>query len=275
LIAIDLCGGLGDAFIKMHESTGYEALEALKPGERASIRIISHNPYAKEMFLWHPRADQIDVVVSKHFFLNYKNPAERRLAGIPEEPETAFPPRPRAPVKFYPSPADLAILQAELPSGPYLAVAPTASGMEIQNRNLPPEVLDTAVTAAITRGVPVVLLGRRYQGPHAPKDDILWPRGPEIVDLTDRLSVPGSVEAVKRARAVLSAHSCLLLISWYERKPVFALYPRKYAEHDFWSPSPFSFGKDYPECVHMLFEDYTRRKFENFLSVAFAERTSR
>ena len=53
--------------------------------------------------------------------------------------------------------------------------------------------------------------------------------------------------------------------------PVFATYPLKYAKHDFWNPdSPFAFGRDYPETTHMLFEDYRRRSFEEFLERSFA-----
>jgi hypothetical protein len=270
MITIDLCGGLGDAFIKIHETVGYELLETLKPEERASVRIISHNPFVREIFSWHPRRDQIDVYVANFFFLDYENPALRRSAGVPEIPEQPLPSRQRAPVKFYPSPGDFVVIEQELPRGDFLAVAPTASGMEIENRDLPPEIMDPSVAAAQTAGIPIVLLGRTYSGPHPPKDRYFRPVGPGIVDLTDRLSVPGTAEVVRRARALLSAHSCLLLLAWYARKPSFVTYPLRYAEADFRNPnSPFAFGRDYPETVHMPFNGYSRRAFEKFLKENF------
>lgn len=268
MIEIQLTGGLGDAFIVLHESTAYEALESMPPGERAVVYIISHNPFVGEIFKWHPKVDRISVVRAKHFFVEYADVRQRRAAGLPDRFSSAHPPRPRGPIRFYPSPDDFQALDREIPRSPFLAVAPTASGMEIENRNIPPEIIRSAVRAAHRRGIPVVLLGRTYQGPHAPKS---WtrPTEPGMIDLVDRLSVPGTAEVVKRARAVFSCHSCLLILSWYERKPVFAVYPPKYMQHDFLSNSPFGFGRDYPESVHMLFERYRTETFEAFLEKNF------
>ena len=64
-------------------------------------------------------------------------------------------------------------------------------------------------------------------------------------------------------------HSALLLLSWYERKANFVMYPPKYKWHDFDHPSPFGFGKDYPETVRMLFSEFAPSKFTNFLSENF------
>ncbi len=266
---LTLCGGLGDAFLVLHESAAYEALEGLAPGERASVYIISHNPYVAEIFRWHPKASQIDVFVSRYFFMEYSDAAKRADAGIPPDPIDPSLPRACAPVRFWPSPEDREVLDAELPPGPFLAVAPTASGMEIENRNLPTAMVVSALALCRVLEIPAVLLGRTYQGPHAPKDVPPRPSGPGIVDLTDRLSVPGTVEVVKRSRALLSAHSCLLLLAWYERKPNFVAYPPQYKFHDFDHPSPFGFGKDYPETTRMLISEYTPSKFSRFLSKHF------
>lgn len=262
---IALYGGLGDGLITIHESTGYESLEKLGPDERARVYIISHNPFAEEIFRWHPKASQIDVFKAKFFFTDYANERIRAEAGIPPEPLDPCEPRPLAPVRFHASPMDLAILEQRLPKRPFLAVAPTASGMEIENRNIPLNILSATTALARTYGIPVVFLGRTYQGPHAPKLAPSLPSGRGVVNLTDCLSVPGTIEVVKRATAVLSAHSCLLLLSWYERKPVFALYPLKYKQHDFDRPSPFGFGKNYPECTRMLFGEFKPNHMRAFL----------
>lgn len=270
MIEIEVRGGLGDIFIALHDTAAYEELGTLGPDDRARITIISHNPFADELFKWHPRAPQIEILKSQHFFMPpYNNPRIRREAGIPELPPAPRAPRTRAPILFYPSPEDLRILAADLPREPFLAIAPTASGMEIENRNFPLEILVHLCAAARTRRIPVVFLGRTYQGPHAPKAALRRPQSLGIVDFTDRLSVPGTAEVLKRSRATACAHSALLLLSWFERKPNFVMYPPKYKWHDFDNQSPFGFGKDYPETTRMLFSEFRPLQFVSFLDRHF------
>ena len=269
MIEIEIRGGLGDAFITLHETAAYELLETLAPDERATVCIISHNPYVDEIFRWHPKISQIHVVNSKYFFHEYDDLARRLDAGVFAMTPAPHAPRERKPIRFYPSPEDLRILEDELPKEPYLAIAPTASGMEIENRNIPMPILTQICNTTLLRGIPVVFLGRTYQGPHAPKDELFRPTGNMIIDFTDQLSVPGTAEVVKRSRAMVCAHSALLLLSWFERKPNFALYPPKYKFHDFDNPSPFGFGKDYPETTRMLFSEFLPSKFTAFLSAHF------
>lgn len=265
MVDFELRGGLGDAFIALHESVAYEILDELGVDDRARIIINSHNPFVSEIFKWHPKAKKIDLVIAKQFFPDYFDPAKREEAGLPATSPIACEPRTRAPITFYPSPEDKAVLSTAIPKGPFLAAALSASGTD---RNLPPAMVNTALAAANRMGIPVVLLGRNYVCAFHDKQEI-QPSGDGLIDLIDRLSVPGTVEVVKRATAVLSCHSCLLLAAWYERKPAFAAYPLFYAESDFWRPSPFSFGKDYPESEHMLFEDYKPQRFAAFLERNF------
>jgi len=239
------------------------------PGDQAVISIISHNPFVDELFRWHPKAAQIRIVNAKHFFMTFSDPRDRMNAGVPRVPPIPFPVKPREPIRVYPSPRDLTTLDRELPKKPFLAIAPTASGMEIEDRNLPAHMIASALKLCRDRDIQVVFLGRTYNGPHAHKSPPKLPEGPGIVNLTNRLSVPGSIDVVKRAQAVFSCHSCLLLQSWYDRKPVFAAYPPKYEWHDFINPSPFGFGKDYPETTRVLFDRYLVAKFDAFLSKNF------
>lgn len=270
MVEFELRGGLGDAFITLHETEAYEALDELGIDDRATIIINSHNPFVSDIFKWHPAAKKIDLIVAKRFFPDYFDKAERAKAGLPPTSPAPYSRRERAPITFYPSPEDRRTIEEALPKGPFLVAALSASGVD---RNLPSAMIESAFAVARRMGVPVVLLGRTYDCPFHEKDE-LRPSGSGVVDLIDRLSVPGTVEVVKRAKAVLSCHSCLLLASWYERKPVFTAYPRFYAESDFWRPSPFSFGKDYPETVHMLFEEYRPHMFETFMAENFGKPTA-
>lgn len=267
MIGLKLYGGLGDAFIKIHDTTVYESLERLAPGERATVCIISHNPFVREIFRWHPKASQIDIHVAGRFFHEYENLDVRRREGLPQVEIDEGGPRVKRPVTFYPSPEDREHLAA-LPKR-FLAIAPSASGMEIENRNIPDRIVNIAVGLAMSRNIPVVFLGRTYQGPHRHKNPPSRPKGPGIIDLTDKLSVPGTAEVVRRCTGILSAHSCLLQLSWYHRKPNFAVYPEKYKYHDFDHPSPFGWGKDFPETTRMLFETFTAKAFSRFIKTTF------
>lgn len=268
MLYLDICGGLGDGFISMHEFDSYEKLAMLGPGERATVTINSHNPFVDEVFRWHPKLAQLTILKSSHFFHEYLDNGRRAAAGLPPHHCVAPGRRDRMPVRFYPSGEDLKVLGG-LPKRPYLAIAPSSSGMEIENRNIPFDVVSQFCIKAKSRGIPVVFLGRTYQGPHAPKEPPKRPSGDGVFDLTDRLSVPGTAEAVRRSRAIVTAHSALLLLSWYERKPTFVLYPPKYKHHDFDNPSPFGFGKDYPETTRMLFAEFAPPRCDDFLAKYF------
>lgn len=267
MIDIELRSGLGDGLIYLHESIAYEVIEQLGPDDRARVTIISHNPFVDEIFLWHPKAKQIEIVKSKFFFLNFEDSKTRISAGVSEQPPRLYDRRERLPIRFYPSPVDIDVIAKTLPKEPFLAIAPTASGMEIENRNIPESIVDRIVSLSRSKGIATVFLGRTYQGPHPRKEAPSRPG--KTIDLTDRLSIPGTAEVIKRSRATVCAHSALLLLSWYERKPNFAMYPTKYKNVDFDNPSPFGFGKDYPETVRMLFGDFSDSKFEAFLDRNF------
>jgi ADP-heptose:LPS heptosyltransferase len=272
VIDLEVRGGLGDVFIYLHQSTAYDEINAMGPGDKARITIISHNPFCDEIFKWHPKASQIEVVKSRHFVMEYDNVETRRSIGVQDHAPVGRPGRERKPIPFFESPEDARILAEKLPKGPYLAIAPTASGMEVENRNLPPLLIETAFSLCQKHNIPIVLLGRNFQGPHAYKPGFITNARPGVINLIDQLSVPGTAHVIKRARAVLAAHSALLLLSWYERKPVFVAYPPKYWHHDFSNPhSPFVFGKDYPETVHTLFSDYKPEMFAKFLDRNFPQ----
>jgi hypothetical protein len=270
LIDVEVRGGLGDVFIQFHETTAYDEIDAMSQDDRARVTIISHNPFADEIFKWHPKRDRIEIVKSRHFFLApYDVPGPRIAAGVAPVAPAGHPGRQRQPIRFYPSPDDLKILETVVPKAPFLVIAPTASGMEIENRNFPPGIITTIVDLARSRRIPIIFVGRTYQGPHAPKAAPTYPPG--VIDLTDLLSVPGTAEVLKRSRATVCAHSALLLLSWYERKPNFILMPPRYKHVDFDNPSPFGFGKDFPETVRMMFSEFTSQKFDIFLEKNFQE----
>src|SRR5437773_1411884 len=58
---IEYGGGLGDVLVQMHAGGSYHLLDHLSPGDRATVVLITHNPHARELFDYHPRADQFEV----------------------------------------------------------------------------------------------------------------------------------------------------------------------------------------------------------------------
>ena len=264
MLEFELRGGLGDGFIELHETMAYEETEALGYRDHATVYAICHNPYLSEIFRWHPNADRIRVVASPTFFPDYTNTEKRRLSGLPEKSPDRRPARPASPIRFYPSPEDVRILRC-IPDKPFLAIAASASTCD---RNIPDAALRVAVATCEKRGIPIVTLGRTYKSALGNKIEPAI-SGRDVYDLVDCLSVPGTAEVLKRCRAILTCHSALLLLSWYERLPNFTLYTKYHYEKEFAVRSPFSFGKNFPETVHGLIDTFKPERLTGFIEKNF------
>jgi len=54
-------GGLGDIFSQIYFYTGYRQLTWLAEDDTATVVLITHNPFARELFAWLPTAQRIEV----------------------------------------------------------------------------------------------------------------------------------------------------------------------------------------------------------------------
>ena len=239
-------GGLGDIFSQIFVGSGYRHLAALPAPESATVGLITHNPFARELFTWLPGAGRLTILDR-----GYWSPAE----DAEQRPRHGFPPKPpssfyfgRAPVVFYPSPDDAPVL-AELAMRPYVAFSASAG---LPERDIPKAIVQHLAATAQARGFATVFLGRSYarQGRAEYR-----PSAEEGLDLVDRLSVPGTALAVTGAAALVCCHSALNLLAWHLRRPQFLLYPKSVDERHMRRPDEWSFGIGYPECRHALFED--------------------
>jgi hypothetical protein len=253
-------GGLGDVVNYMYTSSRYNRLETLEPDERATVVLLCHNPFAKELFEWHPKRSRMTV---RDF--GFWWPSEDHI----QRPHHGLPPAPQPYVAslqekciFHVSPADLQVLAALKTGKPYLAIGAAAGGVD---RNIPAEICERSADLAIDRGWSVAVVGRTYGQNRS--EIRLRPR-PGIIDLVDRLSIPGTAMAIEGASGVLCCHSAVCLLSWYMKRPVFVLYPEHVQAREFGAINHYSFGKDYPTTRHMEFSQYSRERFDEFLSIA-------
>lgn len=250
-------GGLGDCVTLMYTSDRYNCLELLEDVEQATVVLMSHNPFIRELFEWHPKRSQLEI--RDLGFWWPKDDAERR-AHHKLPPAQPFVFKLQEKCSFYPSPADVRVLGDVLK--PFVVVAAAAGGMD---RNVPVELCERFVDQAIARGYRVIIVGRTYGQNRS--EIRLRPRD-KVIDLVDRLSIPGTAVLLEHAAGVLVAHSGICLLSWYLKRPVFLLYPPHVKSTHFHSVHQYTFGKDYETTRHMLFSECSQARIEEFLSSA-------
>jgi ADP-heptose:LPS heptosyltransferase len=257
--------GLGDVITLIYNSDRYTRLDHLKPKEKAMIVLMSHNPHSKELFLWHPKASQFDIH-DVGFWWPWEDQQKRAQHGLP--PAQPLHLTPQGSVKFYPSPEDFKVLDT-LTSFPYIVVNTAAGGVD---RNIPKHIYDDAVRTICEDGqrnheFRAVVVGRRYSPEKRTEHDFI-PR-PGLVNLIDRLTVPGTIELIARSRGVFCCHSAICLIAWYLKKPVFLTYPKEVGEREFGKPPhQYTLGKDWPTTIHLEFDKYSNREMKRFLEIS-------
>jgi hypothetical protein len=242
---IEFGGGLGDIFYQMCVEGGYRLLDRLGPQDRARVILISHNPFASELFRWHPHAPQIEVR-DLGYWLPQDDARMRLEHGLPYR-RSSYPVA-ATPVVFHPSPEDLAVL-GELGSERCVVFAASAG---LPDRDLPVEIVERLAALSGAAGLLPVFTGRNYER-HGRREY----RPPQGVgcDLVDRLSVPGVARLLEQAVGLVSCHSALNLLGWLMRKPQLLLYPPSVEERHIARRDQWAFGIDFPECRHATIGD--------------------
>lgn len=263
--SFEVGGGLGDVLHSLHHTDKYSSLIGLGPNERRLVVLLSHNPHTQELFQWHPKAVQLDVL-----YLGYRHPwgAEQR-AGLKLRAPMPDKHRNATPIEYYPGPSDREPLAA-LAGSKYVAFCLTGSAND--KRDVPLVIAEQAADIAIQLGFEVVVLGRNYRtvathGTASVNSNHVEPplrarRG--VTSMVDRLSVPGTCKALAGAKAVLCAHSALCLASWFMRRPTFVLYNEAQARL-FKEPLGYAFGRDYRENRHKMHADFKTHQWTEFM----------
>jgi hypothetical protein len=266
---LEYWGGLGDIVNHVHWLPCYQALDTLGPSDRAKVVISSHNPHAKEIFLWHPKRAYIDLE-DIGFHSCFRDPAWRKSIGLPEKHECDHG-HPFTKTVFYPSPDDRVYMEQVRALGPYVLFSPSAGETQ---KTVPIQHVDDAVPRAARHGFTPVLVGRNYthnyrsepQPPGCAGRREIKPNAP-VLDLVDKLTVPAVLELVRGASGVFGCHSAVALCGWHMNRPVFVLYDAYAKEHYFTKKKfeGYSFGAGRPEGDHMEFSEYRPERFERFL----------
>ena len=264
--SIEFGGGLGDVIWTMHYTQKYTSLAALRPDERRSVVVLSHNPASAELFRWHPKAPQFDIIAIP--YTSPWGPDQRRAHGLPDEPlDTGI--RQPHPIPFYPSPDDGPVL-AQLAARRFIAFCLSASE---PHRNVPIENAEAAAALATAAGYDVVVFGRYYTPKHVhgateivtAHAEVTLEERPGVSSVIDRLSAPGTVEALRLAAGTFCTHSAMCLASWFLQKPTFTMVKQDAHERDFLTKGGYAFGQDFPNSWHVLLNRFDPVAFQEFL----------
>jgi ADP-heptose:LPS heptosyltransferase len=240
---LEFSGGLGDIFYQMFHGGGYNALEKLTSEHHAVVALITHNPHARELFDYHPRASQIEVR-DLGYWLPENDAAMRRRHGLPlgthEFPAAGAP-------DFYSSPGDREWLDG-LNAAPYVVFSVSAG---LPERDVPTNLVEHLVDLAVAHSLLPVLVGRNYPRLDRREQRL---RDGRVLDLIDRLTVPGVAAAVRRSLGVVCCHSAINMLAWLLRKPQLLLYPQSVYNRHIAARDRWAFGIDFEECRHARFD---------------------
>lgn len=262
---VEFGGGLGDIINQCYRTGNYKSLESI--AQKTAILIHCHNKFAKEIFTQHPRQDLFEIFEIRYggypTFPDGFDAAETRLNLIIKGYRT-LPKTPAPQVKdvvFYPSPSDQPVL-SELP--PRFICFQPFSGTS--DRDIPPQIVKAIDDYAAQIGIPLVVIGRNYEriGKFTREE---FTSSHSVVNYIDRLSVPGTIELVKRASLFIGGHSCMILVAWHNRVPNYVLFPEHHA-NEYFRPGQVhysTFGQDYPETRIDLFSGFSLEKIRQLL----------
>jgi ADP-heptose:LPS heptosyltransferase len=263
---VEFGGGLGDVIHQCYITGNYRALDSVE--KPTAILIQCHNKFAKEIFLQHPRSHLFEIFEVRYCgypkFPDGYDDVELKmnllLEGYRVLPRIA-PPAVQD-VVFYPRAADKVILD-QLP-GRFIAFQPFSG---TSDRDIPPEISEAIHEYAVRHGIPLVIVGRNYEriGKTSTEE---FASSPQVLNFIDKLSVPGSIELVKRSSFFIGGHSCMILVAWLHRIPSYALYP-EYHANEYFKPGQVdgcSFGRNNPETRLDLFSGFSIEKVHELLA---------
>lgn len=233
---LEFCGGLGDVFWRLYRRGTYNLLRDLQPGDHADVRLISHNPFAWELFTLHQNAAKISL--AEHAYWHPSEDTTQRLQrNLPEINNDLCPEKDRFLV-FHPTFSDREAM-APLAGKRYLVMASGAGLIEkVMSRGLFYKILSELTAQEWT----VALCGRSYdrineQGLNRIEPDV--PPQDNIVNLIDRLTAPGTAHLIANSCGVITTHSACGMIGWLMEKPQLLFYPE---HHEQWMDPVFPWG---------------------------------
>ena len=264
---VEYGGGLGDIFQQMYVHGTYSALQHLEDDEVATVTLITHNPFAHELFANHPKKAQLEVC-TPGYWLPEADGASRRRFALPPFSATPYTPGPaprHGAVTYFPTDADAETLRA-LFSDPRakrkpIVVFSVSAGEPY--KSLPAALIPRLVADVADAGCIPVFAGRTYERNFRQELRDAWVN--KGIELIDRLTVPGTARLVQEAAGVVCCHSSINMLASMERKAQLLLYPQSLFETFFRPRTQWAAGIDYAETVHGQFDEYDTQMMERFL----------
>lgn len=234
---IEFGGGLGDVIHQVFTDGGYRSLEALLPHERVKVGIISHNPACASLFDHHPKRAQLDIV-TPGYWCPEDDAKMRRIHELPRYNGTPI--DDRLPVRFYPSPEEALALAKITRLKRLVVLAPNAGEPD---RDIPFSIMSAILKRLWQDDWVPVQVGYDYDRNGRPPEQRygrIFP-GP-FIDLVGFLSVPATLDLVAKASGVITCHSAVNMMAWYQQRRQLLLYPNHVLERHFRRPDQWSFG---------------------------------
>lgn len=280
---VDFAAGLGDIISTIYRTKRYVALEEVT--KKVHVVLRTHNPFAEEIFLWHPKRHLFQIhnlgqyvpgTVNYlfHGIHNGKKLYEQFRLPLPQVLPDAnfedmdFKKEELEKPKFYWSKTDDAILRM-IQEKKYAVVQPFAGD---QIRNIPEAICLDFISKLISKGITPVVIGKNYArglraiGNIVPESqhgyegsaflDSLGADRSKVIDLVNtEFSVPATLELTSKAAFFFGSHSSMNLSAWYNRIPNVILYDEGTRNRHFNQRDQWSFGSNYSETKHGLFSE--------------------
>lgn len=253
---VEFGGGLGDVINQCYRFGDYKYLGGIT--EKTAILLFCHNPYAVEIFNQHPNSKLFDLRYEGYPGIPEGNRIRERLeqSGL----RRAHPPSHHnaRDITFYPTKEDLEVLSS-LPSS-YVSFQPFSG---CSDRDVPPHIVEDIDKYFASVGVPLVLLGRNYKRPA--KLTTEQTASKTIISTVDKLTVPGTIELVKRSKLFIGGHSSMCLLAWHNRIKNYILVPKDVEEKWFRGSNEWNFGMNYENSRRCEFGYHTTDRLRSLL----------
>ncbi len=249
--------GLGDIIIRAYQESKYMYLANLPFEHDADVVFWSDNPFSYELLEWCPARARLRLRQME--FERRLKPIFRKSVGLSPRDETHLVPASTEKPVWYPPVHEVNTI-VPLMSKPFVVIS---AGAGSGARCFPKNMLDDIIASLARAGHVSVLVGRSYKN--------LWNRlepQPEkhshVINLIDKLSVPGVLKLVGFSKGVVASHSAVYHAGIFENKPMLLLYPPSTVRYHIEAKTGYCHGMDFPTTVHTTFPDLKEEHLERF-----------
>ena len=241
-------GGLGDVINQIYRYGKYQYLDTLNENKKARVALICHNPFAEELFKWHPKRPFFTLKQFPYWHVS-ENEKYRSLYELPASSD--FLDKSNSEIILYESEEDKKTLSYFL-NQKFIVISASAGE---KNRNIPTDILNLISSKLKELGIVLVSVGRDYN--RANREEIKVFNSENLIN---KLSVPGTLKLISLSNGLITCHSSLNLYAWHINKPQLLLYPNEVLDRHFKKTDEWSFGKDFDNTVHTTFDNFNMVK---------------